>query len=239
MINSDNFYKKLNPELTFENFIVGKSNESAYNEAIKMTIIPEPPYNILTIIGASGTGKTHLIHAIGNSLKSKKISLNILYLECCDYIQYFIKYKYVIKIDNYNVLFFENIHMLCGNEIIYSSFFHLFNEMHNKKSIIILTSTITVCDPIFSNVPDRIRSRFEWGMVVELQQPDFETRKKIVIKYPKRKNIELTKDIIDIIADKLVNPRYIETALYRLEILISQKHPLNNEIADKYIRDLY
>ena len=174
----------LNPRYTFENFVVGSSNDLAYAAAKTAADLPGQKYNPLYFYGGVGLGKTHLMQAIGNEIKAQHPELSILYITIetfyKDYLESvrFKKQGYADKYRAVDVLIVDDMQFIAGKEKSQEEFFHTFNELHQSNKQIIISS-----DRPPKSIPtltDRLRSRFEWGMAIDIQMPDFETRQAII-----------------------------------------------------------
>jgi len=213
--------KSLNIYYSFENFVVGPSNRLAHAAAIAVSESPGLAYNPLFIHGASGLGKTHLLHAINNTMLSKR-TLKTLYLPCEQFVNHFIS---TIRSNNWeefrglyrnldallidDIQFFENLQG-CREE-----FFHTFNALYNAKKQIVITSD---CPPEFlSSIEDRLISRFKWGLLCSIDSPTLETRVAIFEKKASLMNVHLSQDSATYLAEHLPgNIREIEGAIARL-----------------------
>jgi len=210
----------LNSRYTFNNFIVGKNNELAHAACQAVAANPGQAYNPLFIYGGVGLGKTHLLQAIGHEL-SKKTD-KILYVTCekftNDYVQAVRNGGAKDFKDHYrnaDLLLIDDIHFMGGKDGTQEEFFHTFNELHQTDKQIVISS-----DRPPKSIPaleKRLLSRFEWGMIADIVQPDLETRTAILEAKSKEKNYKLEKEIIDYIANNIQsNIRELEGALNRL-----------------------
>jgi len=221
----------LNPRYTFDNFVVGSSNELAHAAAVSVCKNPGTLYNPLFIYGGVGLGKTHLLQAVGNTVK--KINKNILYLSSERFTSEFIsaiknqnmesfKNKYQSK----DVLIIDDIQFIAGKEQTQEAFFHTFNTLYEQNKQIIISSDRTPGS--IPTLEERLRSRFEGGMLVDIGYPNYETRIAILKTKIQNKNVSLSDEVIDYIANNIQkNVRELEGAL-NLVIASSQLH--NNEV---------
>jgi chromosomal replication initiator protein len=211
----------LNPRYTFNNFIVGSSNDLAYTASRAVASHPGVKYNPLYIYGGVGLGKTHLMQAIGNEIIAKKPSTRVLYIssetfvnEFLDYIR-FKKKGFSDKYRNTDVLIVDDMQFIAGKEKTQEEFFHTFNHLHqNNKQIIISSDKQPKSIPTLT---ERLRSRFEMGMMVDLQMPDFETRCAIISIKASLIGNELNQETIEYLATNIkTNIRELEGALNQL-----------------------
>lgn len=212
----------LNPRYTFDTFVVGNNNSFSHAAALAVAQAPGKSYNPLFFYGGVGLGKTHLLHAIGQYVASHKKSARVAYLssekftnEYIDGIQNSQLVRFRKKYRQTDVLLIDDIQFLAGKERIQEEFFHTFNALHEAHKQIVLT-----CDRPASeiqNLEHRLVSRFEWGLVTDLQPPDVETRMAILRKKEKMMGVELPDDIIHFLANRIrTNIRRLEGALIRV-----------------------
>ncbi len=210
----------LNPRYTFSNFIVGSSNDLAYTASQAVAENPGVKYNPLYLYGGVGLGKTHLMQAIGNHISAKQPSAKIVYINTETFVKEFtdaIRYKKKVS-DKYrtvDVLIVDDMQFIAGKEKTQEEFFHTFNALHQANKQIIISS-----DRPPRSIPtltDRLRSRFEWGMAIDIQMPDFETRCAIVAAKAASSGIELSEETIEYLANNIkTNIRELEGALNQL-----------------------
>ena len=195
----------LNKDYTFENFIVGGSNELAYFVSQNVADNPGKRYNPLYFYGDSGLGKTHLMQAIGNAIEEKHPEMTVLYITIENFYRDFLenvrskKQGYADKYRNVDVLIVDDIQFIYGKDKTQEEFFHTFNELHRANKQIILSS-----DRAPSSIPtltDRLKSRFESGMTVDIQLPDFETRQSIVEARAEYEKVKLEPEVSELIAE--------------------------------------
>jgi chromosomal replication initiator protein len=211
-----------NPKNTFETFVVGNNNNFAYAAALAVAQSPGKSYNPLFLYGGVGLGKTHLLHAIGQHVGGQKKGARVAYVssekftnEYIDAIQNNQLAKFRKKYRQTEVLLIDDIQFLAGKERIQEEFFHTFNALHEAHKQIVLT-----CDRPASeiqNLEHRLVSRFEWGLVTDLQPPDVEMRMAILNKKAQLMGVQLPPEIIDFLATRIrTNIRRLEGALIRV-----------------------
>jgi chromosomal replication initiator protein len=211
-----------NPKNTFESFVVGNNNNFAYAAALAVAQAPGKSYNPLFLYGGVGLGKTHLLHAIGQHVSGNKKGARVAYLssekftnEYIDGIQNNQLAKFRKKYRQTDVLLIDDIQFLAGKERIQEEFFHTFNALHEAHKQIVLT-----CDRPASEIQGlehRLVSRFEWGLVTDLQPPDVEMRLAILQKKAQIMGVTLSDDIMNFLANRIrTNVRRLEGALIRV-----------------------
>lgn len=211
----------LNPRYTFSNFIVGSSNDLAYTACQAVAANPGVKYNPLFLYGGVGLGKTHLMQAVGNEIMKHQPNAEILYVSSETFVKEFlesIRFKkkgFSDKYRNVDVLIIDDMQFIAGKEKTQEEFFHTFNALHQANKQIIISS-----DKPPRSIPtltERLRSRFEWGMAIDIQLPDFETRCAIVETKASLSGIELTRETIEYLANNIkTNVRELEGALNQL-----------------------
>lgn len=245
------FNTNLNPKYTFENFLVGTSNRFAQTAALAVAENPGKIYNPLFIYGKSGVGKTHLMHAIGNYI-NKNSNKNVLYVTSDEFTTDFIGIRNVVgnnsdyvnffknKYRNVDVLIIDDIQFLAGAEKTQQEFFNTFNILHSSDRQIIISSDRSPDD--LKLLEDRLRTRFAWGLSVDILPPDVELKTKIIKNKIKghevAKNID--QDVIDFIANSCQNDvRHLEGAITRLYAYaaIMGISNINLEFANEALRD--
>jgi len=212
----------LNPKYTFDTFVIGESNRLAHAAALAIVKNPGITYNPLFIYGGVGLGKTHLMQAIGNEIYRKDKKKNIVYTTCEKFTNDFISLVKKGKADqfknsyrNADVLLIDDIQFLAGKEATQEEFFHTFNELHGKSKQIVMTSDRP--PKAIAALEARLVSRFEWGMLADINPPDIETRIAILQKKASEKNCDISEEIINFIAKNIQNNiRELEGALNRL-----------------------
>ncbi|WP_198305986.1 chromosomal replication initiator protein DnaA [Arcobacter vandammei] len=221
----------LNPSYTFDSFVVGSSNQMAYNASLAVASKPGIQYNPLFIYGGTGLGKTHLLQAIGNyALEKGKTVIYVTIEQFMNDFTFSLKNKsmehFRAKYRNCDVLLIDDVQFLSGKEQTQEEFFHTFNELHNAKKQIVMTSDRLPSQ--IAGLVDRLKSRFEWGLTADVQIPGLETKIAIIEKKSDLNGIKLSKEIINFIATSLDNSiREIEGVIIRINASASL---LNQEI---------
>lgn len=211
----------LNPRYTFDSFIVGSSNDLAYSACQAVVDNLGTKYNPLFLYGGVGLGKTHLIQAVGNAVLKKDPSLNVLYISSETFVKEFlesIRFKkkgFSDKYRNVDVLVVDDMQFIAGKEKTQEEFFHTFNALHQSNKQIIISS-----DKPPRSIPtltERLRSRFEWGMAIDIQMPDFETRSAILEAKAAASGVELDRATVEYLATNIkTNIRELEGVLNQL-----------------------
>ncbi len=212
----------LNDKYTFDNFVVGSGNELAYAACQAIAQNPGTKYNPLFVYGGVGIGKTHLIQAVGNAVLANKPNAHIVYVSTEQFVQEFldaIRYKKNTDFAGYyrgaDVLIVDDMQFIAGKEKTQEEFFHTFNALHQANKQIIISSDKQPRD--IPTLEERLRSRFAWGMSIDMQNPDFETRCAIVKMKADSHNIDLKPDVVDYLANLVqTNIRELEGALNQL-----------------------
>ena len=211
----------LDKNMTFDNFIVGGSNDLAFFSAQNVAKYPGEKYNPLYFHGGVGLGKTHLMQAIGNEIEKNHPELSVLYVTMENFYRDYLenvrskKQGYADKYRNVDILIVDDVQFIAGKEKSQEEFFHTFNELHRANKQIILSSDRTP-----SSIPtltDRLKSRFESGMTVDIQLPDFETRQNIIEARAEHENVKLDPEVSEFIAENYrTNIREIIGAVIQL-----------------------
>jgi len=220
----------INPKYCFDNFVVGRGSELAYAAAQAVSNRPGEAYNPLFIYGGVGLGKTHLIQAVGNALLKKNPQTNIMYVSAEKFSNDFIESirngsakDFQGRYRNIDVLLIDDIQFIAGKDRTRESFFHTFNELHQQNKQVILTSDRP--PKAIPALEDRLKSRFEWGMIADVSAPDFETRVAILSKKCAEKAFNLSEKAIHTIATIVQNNiRELEGALNKIIVY----HQLKN-----------
>lgn len=228
----------LNPRYTFDNFVVGSSNQFCHAAAMRVAEKPGQSYNPLFIYGGVGLGKTHLLHSIGNEVLQKNPRANVAYMSSEAFTNELIQAlrnakmeEFKRKLRNIEVLLIDDIQFISGKERTQEEFFHTFNALYGAKRQIVITS-----DKIPTDIPgieERLQTRFSWGLTADLQAPDFETRVAILNRKAVLEDFNLPEDVAHFIAEKVFsNVRELEGALTRLHALSMLQHiPINMKSA--------
>ncbi len=219
----------LNPNYTFENFVVGSCNQFAQAAALAVAKNPAKSYNPLYIYGGAGLGKTHLMNAIGHYIMNNNASLKVMYVtterfmnDLINHLQYGKILEFRQKYRTVDVLLMDDIHYISGRERTKEEFFHTFNHLYDSQKQIVISSD---CPPKeIHHLEDRFRSRFEWGLIADLKPPDIETRIAILKKKAELEDIILPEPVALYIADKVhSNIRELEGYLRRVIAYASLK----------------
>jgi chromosomal replication initiator protein len=217
-----NYRQGLNERYTFDNFVVGSGNELAYAACQAIASSPGNKYNPLFLYGGVGIGKTHLIQAVGNATLARDPGARIVYVSSEQFLQEFVdalRYKKNTDFaDHYrsaDVLIVDDIQFIAGKEKVQEEFFHTFNALHQASKQIIISSDKQPRD--IPTIEERLRSRFAWGMSIDMQTPDFETRCAILQIKAELQHIILPNDLVDYLATNVnTNIRELEGALNQL-----------------------
>lgn len=210
----------INDKYNFDNFIVGSSNEFAYAACQAISKNPGTKYNPLFIYGGVGLGKTHLIQAVGNGIKVDNPDARILYVSTETFVNDFLdsirfkKQGFADRYRNADVLIIDDIQFIAGKEKTQEEFFHTFNALHQANKQIILTSDKP--PKAIPTLEERLRSRFEWGMTIDIQPPDLETRQAILHAKAATHDISLSDDVVEFLA------KHIQTNIRELEGSLNQ-----------------
>ena len=235
----------LNPNYTFETFVVGNNNSFAHAASLAVAEAPGTSYNPLFLYGGVGLGKTHLMHAIGNEILRANKSTKVLYVTSERFTNEFIDAVKNNKMEtfrnkyrNIDVLLIDDIQFIAGKERIQEEFFHTFNTLHESKKQIILSSDRPPRDIML--LEDRLKSRFEWGLIVDISLPDYETRFAILRKKAENEHIIVDDEILSNIALKVdTNVRELEGVLNKIVAIASLTHsPITVELAERAINDV-
>jgi chromosomal replication initiator protein len=258
--------RHLNPKYTFESFVVGSSNQFAHAAARAVAEIPSKSYSPLFVYGGVGLGKTHLMHAIGHYILARQKKLNILYISTDRFINEMIN---AIRFDRLpafrqkyraiDVLLIDDIQFIAGKDRTQEEFFHIFNALHDGQKQIVISSD---CPPRqIPTLEERLHSRFEWGLIADIQPPDIETKVAILRKKAEAERVEIPENVALFIASKVrTNIRELEGSLIRLiayasltgrdidlslahetlrDLLHSEEKPVTIEMIQKFVADHY
>src|SRR6185312_12491410 len=235
----------LNPRLTFDTYVVGSGNQLAHAAAMAVAKMPSRSYNPLFIYGDTGIGKTHLMHAIGRSLLDNFPGLNVVYTSSERFMNELISCLKNGRMTQFHrhyrsadVLLVDDIHVLGGKERTQEEFFHTFNELYEHQKQIVISSDSSPKE--LSGLFERLRSRFEWGLIVDVQPPDLETKMAILDKKAESEGSHLPDDVRTYIATKTKsNVRELEGALTRLIAVSSLTgEPINMAMAQQALKYL-
>lgn len=231
---------RLNADFRFNNFVEGKSNQLARAAAQRVSEKPGPEYNPLFLYGDTGLGKTHLMHAVGNQIRSQNANAKIIYVHSERFVADMVKalqlnaisdFKRVYR--NVDALLIDDIQFFAGKEKSQEEFFHTFNSLLEGGQQIILTSDRYPKE--IDNMEDRLKSRFGWGLTVRLEPPELETRVAILINKAQESGVELKRDCAFFIAQKVrSNVRDLEGALKRV---LANAHFFGQAITLDFVRE--
>lgn len=232
-------------EYTFDTFIVGSSNKFAHAASLAVATNPAMAYNPLFIYGGSGLGKTHLLHAIRHEIRNSHPEMNILYITGEDFTNELInsirqnsQMLFRNKYRQTNVLLVDDIQFIAGKESTQEEFFHTFNALYESKKQIVLTSDRPPKE--IQTLEDRLRTRFEWGLIADVQPPDFETRLAIIKRKAEALDIRIPDEVCEYIANRLKNNiRQLEGAVKKIKAYnLLAGDPPSVLIAQNAIRDV-
>lgn len=236
---------RLNPKYTFDTFVIGQSNRFAHAAAFAVSETPAMAYNPLFIYGDSGLGKTHLLHAIGHYAKHLYPNLRVRYVNSEEFTNDFINsirddegssFKQIYR--NVDMLLIDDIQFLAGKEHTQEEFFHTFNALHNHQKQVVITSDMPPKQ--LTGFAERMRSRFEWGLITDVQPPELETRIAILRKKAQNENLDVPDDVMEYIASNIsTNIRELEGALIRVTAFASlNKQGVDRALAELVLKDL-
>jgi len=235
----------LNTKYTFDSFVVGNNNKFAHAAALAVAEAPASSYNPLYIYGGVGLGKTHLMHAIGNEILKNNKNAKVLYVTSETFTNQLINAikdnkneQFRTKYRNIDVLLIDDIQFIAGKDSIQEEFFHTFNTLYESGKQIILSSDKPPKD--IQLLEDRLKSRFEWGIIADISNPDYETRLAILRKKAQLDNILIDDEILSNIATRIdSNIRELEGTLNKLIAKASLTNsPITMEMAERAINDI-
>lgn len=235
----------LNPKYTFDTFVIGNSNRFAHAASLAVAESPADAYNPLFLYGGVGLGKTHLMHAIGHYMLHENPAIKLVYItsenftnELISAIQNNRNTEFREKFRNVDVLMVDDIQFIAGRDSTQEEFFHTFNQLHASGKQIIISSDKPPRD--IPTLEERLRSRFEWGLIADIQKPDYETRIAILRKKAQVEHIDVSDDIIAFIAEKIEsNIRELEGSLTRIIAYASLSgKPLTMAVAEEALKNI-
>ena len=238
-------FGRLNDKYTFDTFVIGTSNRFAHAATVAVAEQPAKAYNPLFIYGGSGLGKTHLLHAIGHYTKTLFKGTHVRYISSEEFTNEFINSirddkaaSFQRRYRDIDVLLVDDIQFLSGKVQTQEEFFHTFNTLHNANKQIVITSDLPPKQ--LPDFEDRMRSRFEWGLITDVQPPDLETRIAILRKKSTQERLVAPPEVLEYIASKIsTNIRELEGALIRVTAFASlNQQPVDLAITEAVLKDL-
>ena len=235
----------LNAKYTFDTFVIGASNRFAHAAAVAIAEAPARAYNPLFIWGASGLGKTHLLHAAGHYAQRLFPGMRVKYVSTEEFTNDFInslrddrKVAFKKRYRETDILLVDDIQFIEGKEGIQEEFFHTFNTLHNANKQIVVSSDRPPKQ--LATLEERLRTRFEWGLITDVQPPELETRIAILSKKARMDRLDVPHDVLELIASRIErNIRELEGALIRVTAFASlNRQPLDLTLAEVVLRDL-
>jgi chromosomal replication initiator protein len=236
---------RLNPKYTFDNFVIGQSNRFAHAAAVAVAEAPAKAYNPLFIYGDSGLGKTHLLHAIGDYALSLYSGIRVRYVSSEEFTNDFINSiannrgaAFQARYRDVDILLIDDIQFLQGRAETQEAFFHTFNTLHDHDKQVVITSDVP--PKHLTGFEDRMRSRFEWGLITDVQAPDLETRIAILRKKAQSERLQIPDEVLEYIATVVSsNIRELEGALIRVSAFASlNRSSLDMSLAQTVLRDI-
>jgi len=236
---------RLNPKYNFDNFVIGGSNRFAHAAAVAVAEAPAKAYNPLFIYGDSGLGKTHLLHAIGHYAESLYPGIRVRYVSSEEFTNDFINSiannrasVFQSRYREIDILLIDDIQFLQGKDSTQEAFFHTFNTLHDHNKQVVITSD--VAPKHLTGFEDRMRSRFEWGLITDVQAPDLETRIAILRKKAQSERLQVPDDILEYMATKVSsNIRELEGTLIRVTAFANlNKTPVDLALVQTVLKDL-
>ncbi|MFB8387984.1 chromosomal replication initiator protein DnaA [Microbacterium sp. NPDC055910] len=236
---------RLNPKYTFDSFVIGQSNRFAHAAAVAVAEAPAKAYNPLFIYGDSGLGKTHLLHAIGDYAISLYAGIKVRYVSSEEFTNDFINSiannrgsAFQARYREVDILLIDDIQFLQGRAETQEAFFHTFNTLHDHNKQVVITSDVP--PKHLTGFEDRMRSRFEWGLITDVQAPDLETRIAILRKKAQSERLHIPDEVLEYIATVVSsNIRELEGALIRVSAFASlNRSTLDMSLAQTVLRDI-
>ncbi|WP_371743651.1 chromosomal replication initiator protein DnaA [Herbiconiux sp. SALV-R1] len=236
---------RLNPKYSFDNFVIGGSNRFAHAAAVAVAEAPAKAYNPLFIYGDSGLGKTHLLHAIGHYAISLYPGVRVRYVSSEEFTNDFINSiannrgaAFHSRYRDIDLLLIDDIQFLQGKAETQEAFFHTFNTLHDHNKQVVITSDLP--PKHLTGFEDRMRTRFEWGLITDVQTPDLETRIAILRKKAQSERLRVPDDILEFMASKVSsNVRELEGTLIRVTAFASlNRTPVDMQLVQTVLKDL-
>jgi chromosomal replication initiator protein len=236
---------RLNPKYSFDNFVIGQSNRFAHAAAVAVAEAPAKAYNPLFVYGDSGLGKTHLLHAIGHYAMSLYPGIRVRYVSSEEFTNDFINSiannrgsLFQSRYRSVDILLIDDIQFLQGKAETQEAFFHTFNTLHDHNKQLVITSDLP--PKHLTGFEDRMRSRFEWGLITDVQAPDLETRIAILRKKAQSEKLQVPDDILEFMASKVSsNIRELEGTLIRVTAFASlNRTPVDMGLVQTVLKDL-
>ena len=234
----------LNPRYTFDTFVVGPTNKMAHAVSVAVAESPGGAYNPLFLYGGAGLGKTHLMHSIAHHIINNRPDLRVLYVtsekftnELIDSLKHDKNKEFRDKYRNIDVLLIDDIQFIIGKESTQEEFFHTFNELHEAKKQIVISSDKHPRE--IATLEERLRSRFEWGITADIQPPDYETKMAILKKRAELERLDIDPEVMQYVATNInSNIRELEGALNKIFVFANlEKKPVTLELAENALKD--
>ena len=245
IIVNDEMSTTLNPKYTFDSFVIGNSNRFAHAASLAVAEAPAKAYNPLFIYGGVGLGKTHLMHALGHYILQNNPNAKVVYVSSEKFTNELINSikddkneEFRNKYRNVDILLIDDVQFIAGKERTQEEFFHTFNALHDANKQIILSSDRPPKE--IPTLEDRLRSRFEWGLIADIQIPDFETRMAILKKKAEVEKLNVANEVMIYIATKIKsNIRELEGALIRIVAYSSlTNREITVDLASEALKDI-
>ena len=237
-------YPNLNPKYTFDTFVIGNSNRFAHAACVAVAESPARAYNPLFLYGGVGLGKTHLMHAIGHHIITQKKDAKVVYVSSEKFTNELINSikddrneEFRNKYRNVDILLIDDIQFIAGKERTQEEFFHTFNELHEAKKQIVISSDKHPRE--IATLEERLRSRFEWGITADIQPPDYETKMAILKKRAELEHLDINQEVMQYVATNInSNIRELEGALNKIYVFANlEKKPVTLELAENALKD--